>query len=79
MPINNQTPDPRFQRVLVAARELVKHEVDALGANVEWAVIANGLQRLRDALAELEGGGAGAANSIKKNPASVAARSLNGS
>ena len=55
MPINNQTPDPRFQRVLVAARELVKHEVDAQGANVEWSVIASGLQRLRDALADLEG------------------------
>ena len=67
MPINNQTPDPRFQRVLAAARELAKVQVDAQGTNVEWPVFANGLQRLRDALADLEGGGTGAANSIAKN------------
>ena len=78
MPINNQTPDPRFQRVLIAARELVKHEVDARGTNVEWAVIANGLQRLSDALEDLDGGGASAAALIKKNPASVVPQSLNG-
>jgi len=78
MPINNQTPDPRFQRVLIAARELVKHEVNTQGSNVEWAVIASGLQRLRDALADLEGGGAGAATSIKTNPASVVPQPFNG-
>lgn len=76
MPINNQTPDPRFQRVLVAARELVKHKVDPPGANAEWAVIANNLQRLREALADLEGDGTGTANLIKKNPAHVVPQSL---
>ena len=29
MPINNQTPNPHIQRVLVAARELTQLEVDA--------------------------------------------------
>ena len=70
MPINNQTPDPRFQRVLAAARELAKVQIDAQGTNVEWLVIATGLQRLRDTLADLEGGGTGAANSIRKKAAS---------
>ncbi|MCY7308485.1 MAG: hypothetical protein LH632_20595 [Rhodoferax sp.] len=78
MPINNQTPDPRFQRVLIAARELVKHEVDERGTNVEWSLIASALQRLCDALADLEVDGAVAANSIKKNPASAVRPSVNG-
>ena len=67
MPINNQTPDPRFQRVLVAARELVQLEVDARGAHGDWSMFAAGLQRLREALADLEKDGAGIPGSIKKN------------
>ena len=64
--------------MLIAARELVKHEAEPQGTNVEWAVIANGLQRLREALADLEGDSTGTANSIKKNTASVAPQSLKG-
>lgn len=68
MPINNQTPDPRFQRVLIAARELVSLDVGALSSNADWPGFEAGLQRLRDTLAALEKDGAGIGGSIKKKP-----------
>ena len=66
MPLNNQTPDPRFQRVLVAARALAQMDVDVHGVNVDWPAVAMGLQRLRESLADLEGGGASRVTATKK-------------
>lgn len=68
MPINNQTPDPRFQRVLVAAREVARLPVDERGFTAEWAVAVKALEQLRRALEDLEQRGSAPAASLGKKP-----------
>ena len=68
MPLNNQTPDPRFQRVLAAARKVVQVEVNTQGSNVDWPTLAADLLRLREALWELEGATTSTAAPTRKKP-----------